>query len=179
MNALRLLLLVLAGHLMIGCASEPPDTCRGSLGGNLDAAMVDAESRLAQGCSYEFDRYFSELLTIAEANPDRRNPQHFSEFLLRQTANGTISRRTAEGLYNRYFNIKFVSLQGDYNTCSQTCPVRARVLSTMQSELKDKELGLLRVSNDAASFYRADHLYKEAELVLEATCRACEAGNRR
>ena len=32
-------------------------------------------------------------------------------------------------------------------------------------------------SADNASYYRADHLLKEAQLVLEATCRACEAGN--
>lgn len=178
MNALRTFLLLMVAHVLVGCAAEATDACRGQLGGTLDGAMVDAESRLANGCEYEFDRYFGELLTIAEANPDRRNAQHFSEFLLRQAATGAISRRTAEGLYNRYFNIKFVSLQGDYNTCSQTCPVRARVLSAMQTELKDKELGLLRVSSDTASFYRADHLYKEAELVLEATCRACEAGRR-
>jgi hypothetical protein len=46
----------------------------------------------------------------------------------------------------------------------------------MQAELHDKELGLMRASNDAASFYRADTLLKEADLVLEATCRACSAG---
>ena len=82
-------------------------------------------------------------------------------------------------LYNRYFNVKFVSLQGDYNTCSQTCPIRKQVMSDMQAELHDKELGLLRASNDASSFYRADTLLKETDLVLEATCRACLAGESR
>ena len=101
----------------------------------------------------------------------------FSDHLMRVNDMGIISRRQAEGLYNRYFNIKFVSLQGDYNTCSQTCPVRQQVLSDMRAELHDKELGLMRASNDAASFYRADTLLKEADLVLEATCRACSAGN--
>jgi hypothetical protein len=36
----------------------------------------------------------------------------------------------------------------------------------------------MRVSADSASFYRADNLLKEADLVLEATCRACAAGKR-
>ena len=45
----------------------------------------------------------------------------------------------------------------------------------MQSELLDKELGLVQASQDSASYYRADHLLKEVQLVLEATCRACES----
>jgi hypothetical protein len=49
----------------------------------------------------------------------------------------------------------------------------------MKAELHDKELGLLRASADQQSFYRADHLLKETELVLEATCSACEAQSRR
>jgi hypothetical protein len=52
-------------------------------------------------------------------------------------------------------------------------------MSDMRAELHDKELGLLRASNDPASFYRADHLLKETDLVLEATCRACLAGDAR
>jgi hypothetical protein len=46
----------------------------------------------------------------------------------------------------------------------------------MQRELSDKERGLMRVSLDHAGYYRADELYQEVELVLEATCTACEAG---
>ena len=87
-----------------------------------------------------------------------------------------ITKRQAKSLYNRYFNVKFMALTGDYNTCSQACPVQGQVVGNMRSELKDKELGLLRVSQDQASFYRADHLLKEAQLVLEATCRACASG---
>ena len=90
-----------------------------------------------------------------------------------------VKTNSKKDYYNRYFNVKFVSLQGDYNTCSQTCPIRKQVMSDMQAELHDKELGLLRASNDAASFYRADHLLKETDLVLEATCRACQAGDAR
>ena len=89
---------------------------------------------------------------------------------------GVISKRQAQALYNRYFNVKFVSLAGDYNTCSQTCPVQARVISDMKAELQDKELGLLRVTGDNSSYYRADNLLKETQLVLAATCRACAAG---
>jgi hypothetical protein len=160
-----------------GCATtQTADNCGAPLTGNLDAAMSHASARLAEDCTYHFDRYFQNLLAIAENNPDPENPRRFSDFLMTANERGIISRRQAESLYNRYFNVKFVSLQGDYNTCSQTCPVRGQVLSEMQAELHDKEMGLLRASEDSASFYRADGLLKEAELVLEATCRACEAG---
>ena len=70
-----------------------------------------------------------------------------------------------------------VSFTGDYNTCAQTCPIQDHVISNMKGELQDKQLGLLRVSSDKASYYRADTLLKEAQLVLEATCRACDAGS--
>ena len=46
----------------------------------------------------------------------------------------------------------------------------------MERELTDKERGLMKVSLDNAGYYRADELYQEVELVLEATCTACSAG---
>ena len=117
-------------------------------------------------------------LGLLADNPDKQNPMLFSNFLMRVQDLGVISRRQAQALYNRYFNVKFVSLRGDYNTCSQTCPVRDQVMSDMRAELHDKELGLMRASSDQGSFYRADNLLKEADLVLEATCRACANGSR-
>lgn len=170
-------IIVLAALALGACATQQnADYCSARLGGGLDAAMEEATQRLAEGCEYQFDGYFQELLAIAEANPDSKNRMRFSDFLLRVNDMDVISRRQAQGLYNRYFGVKFVSLQGDYNTCSQTCPQRDRVLANMHSELQDKELGLLRASADQQSFYRADNLLKETELVLEATCSACEAG---
>jgi len=48
----------------------------------------------------------------------------------------------------------------------------------MEAELADKERGMLQASLDRDGYYRADRLFSETELVLEATCRACEAGGR-
>lgn len=174
--------LLLAVPLLIAvaaCTTTDPQYCDVNIRGDLDNAMRTVETKLASGCEYQFDGYFQSLLSLAEENPDRNNRKLFSDHLMRVQDMGIISRRQAKGLYNRYFNVKFVSLQGDYNTCSQTCPIRKQVMSDMQAELHDKELGLLRASNDSASFYRADHLLKETDLVLEATCRACLAGDAR
>lgn len=175
---LKFAALLLALIVTAGCETQAPvaDLCSGRLGSNLDLAFAETEQRLGAGCEYQFDNYFRENLATAEANPDAENKRAFSDHLVRVNAMGVISKRQAQELYNRYFNVKFVSLAGDYNTCSQTCPVQARVISDMKTELQDKELGLLRVTGDNASYYRADNLLKETQLVLTATCRACAAG---
>ncbi len=159
------------------CTNTPvADHCVGKFSANLSAAISDAEDRLASGCEYHFNSYFNNLLAVAEANPTPENKSMFSDHLINVNEMGVISQRQARELYNRYFNVKFVSFTGDYNTCAQTCPIQAHVISNMKGELQDKQLGLLRVSSDKASYYRADNLLKEAQLVLEATCRACAAG---
>ena len=174
-----LICLMMMVPVLAACAgAQTVDVCAVRLQGELNSAMSLAEDRVANGCAYQFDHYFQSLLAIAAENPDSKNPMRFSDHLMRVHEMGVISRRQAESLYNRYFNVKFVSLQGDYNTCSQTCPIRSQVMSDMRAELHDKELGLMRASADQASFYRADNLLNEADLVLEATCKACEAGDR-
>ena len=50
-------------------------------------------------------------------------------------------------------------------------PPRTEIV--IEVELGDKERGLLRVSLDNEGYYRADQLFQEVELVLEATCTAC------
>lgn len=166
------------GLLLTACATPAPDQCAVSVRGSLESAMTLVEDKLGSGCEYHFDDYFQSLLALAAENPDKRNPMLFSDHLMRVHESGLISRRQAEALYNRYFNVKFVSLRGDYNTCSQACPIRDQVMSDMRAELHDKELGLLRASADRTAYYRADNLLKETDLVLEATCRACAAGGR-
>ncbi len=175
---LGIALLAITSLLIVSCTTtDVVDHCVVNLKPSLSSAMSISEDKLSSGCEYSFDNYLGQLLEIAGNNPSPDNKRQFSDFLVHASDNGIISKRQAKSTYNRYFNIKFVSLTGEYNTCSQTCPSRAQVLADMQMELKDKELGLVRASEDSASYYRADHLLKQAELVLEATCRACEAGN--
>ena len=170
-----LLTVVASGLLMTSCASSPPP-CNGPQTKNLDAAMSDVKTSLTGGCAARFDRYYDDLLSIAEGDPKIENKRLFSEFLVWSSDQGILSQRQARDYYNRYFNVKFVSLQSDYNNCSHTCPRRDSVMLNMQRELGDKERGLLNVSLDNAGYYRADELYDEVNLVLEATCTACAAG---
>ncbi|MBT8088254.1 MAG: hypothetical protein KJO46_09465 [Gammaproteobacteria bacterium] len=167
--------LVAASFLLASCASTAP-TCSSPQSKNLDHAINAAQASLLEGCHAHFDRYYDDLLSIAEGDPKQENKRQFSEFLVWSSDQGLLSNRQAQEYYNRYFNFKFMSLKGDYNNCSHTCPNKQKVLFDMERELSDKERGLLRVSLDNDGYYRADQLYQEVELVLEATCTACSAG---
>jgi hypothetical protein len=158
--------------MLAGCATTP-GACELAAERNLDRAFTNAKAKLADGCEAHFDSYFDQLLGVAAGDPQPANKQKFSDFLGWSADEGILSRRQAQKLYNRYFNVKFMALAGDYNNCAQTCPRKTRVLTAMEVELTDKERGLVKVSQDPASYYRADRLFQETELVLEATCTAC------
>jgi len=161
--------------LLAACATTPPP-CVSPQTRNLDHAILDVQSNLRDGgCAAQFDRYYDELLTIAEGDPKPENKRVFSEFLVWSSDAGLLSQRQARDYYNRFFNVKFNSMQGDYNNCSHTCPRRDRIMRNMERELSDKERGLMKISLDSTGYYRADELYQEIDLVLEATCTACNA----
>jgi hypothetical protein len=158
-----------------GCNSTPTrePLCTPPQGNDLGAAVEQAKFDLHTGCAARFDDYFQRLLQIGAGNPSHDNRRQFSGFLEWSVAEGLLSTRQARARYNRYFNVKFVSLMSDYSVCSETCPDRSRILNAMRQERADKELGLLKISSDRAQYQRADRLYHETELVLEATCTAC------
>ena len=172
---LKTILVVATVAVLGGCAATPPP-CEGPTTRNLSSAIDHVKGKLSNGCAAQFDGYFDTLLTTAEGDPRPGNKRVFSEFLVWSADAGLLSQRQAKDYYNRFFSVKFMSLASDYNTCSHTCPRRDRVLLDMERELSDKERGLLRVSQDDAGYYRAARLYKEVELVLEATCTACASG---
>ena len=176
MNILKLIGATAILFLTACATTETVNHCEVSLKAPLRGAMTEVENKLTSGCGPYYQGYVADLIRIATDNPDPDNKRAFSDLLISLSDRGVISKRQAAALYNRYFNIKFVSLTGDYSTCSQVCPTREKVMLDMRQELLDKEVGLLKASNDAASYYRADMLLKESELVLEATCQACAGG---
>ena len=79
--AVRSLFIVTAcGALLASCASTQPP-CNGPQSRNLDKAISEVQSNLTSGCAAHFDRYFDDLLTIAEGDPKASNKRAFSEFL--------------------------------------------------------------------------------------------------
>jgi hypothetical protein len=172
----------LACMTLFGCNSLPTKSAKASAcaapsTNQLSAAFQQTKDALSAGCQARFDRYLTRLLDIAEGDPQPDNKRYFSEFLVWSTDQGLISKRQAREHYNRYFSPKFVALMGDYNNCASTCPAKNEVLLNMRSELQSKETGLLKVSLDREGYYRADRLFQETELVLEATCQACATAN--
>ncbi len=144
-------------------------------GPNLEVAVAEAKTDLSGVCNYRYDAYFTQLLDIAKGDPKPENRQLFSDFLVWSNQQGLLSKRQAQDRYNRYFNLKFIAMKGDYNNCASTCPNKQDLMRNMEQELVDKELGLLQISSDRLSYQRADRLFQETELVLEATCSACDA----
>ncbi|MDJ0918412.1 MAG: hypothetical protein QNJ05_11650 [Woeseiaceae bacterium] len=169
------LMLALLPFVLAACATPTP-VCDSPQTRSLDTAVTSVKAALTEGCHARYDSYYDDLLKIAEGDPKPENKRVFSEFLVWSADAGILSQRQAEEYYNRFFNVKFMSLRSDYNTCSHTCPSKRKVLLDMERELSDKERGLLKVSLDSNGYYRADRLYQEVELVLEATCTACNAG---
>jgi hypothetical protein len=174
----RAMVLALVALAISACATAPAPDCTLASTHDLDGAIGSARANLENGCEAHFDSYIDQLLAVAAGDPGADNKEAFSDFLVWATDNGLLSKRQAGEKWNRYFSVKFVSLRGDYNNCAHTCPVRDRVMDDMERELADKERGLLQASLDQDGYHRADRLLKETELVLEATCRACEAGGR-
>ena len=161
--------------LMTGCKTTASGRCTPPSGPNLTSAIAEAKSELGGRCGGEFDNYFDALLTIAEQDPAPENREIFSQLLVWSNQQGIISRARAQELYNRYFNLKFVAMKGDFSNCSATCPNISQVMLSMEQELVAKEQGMLKICRDNAGYQRADRLVKETELVLTATCNACRA----
>ena len=161
--------------LLSGCNSTPTQetVCNLPSGPNLDQAIARTQTDLKTGCEHRFDGYFQRLLAIAEGDPGKENKTRFSDFLVWANGEGLLSKRQAREIYTRYFGVKYVSLISDYSVCSQTCPRRPEVMRDMTRELEDKEQGLLKISADRQEYSRANQLYQETELVLQATCSAC------
>lgn len=162
--------------LAVAACGSTPETeisCDLPEGYNLDNALSATRADLTGGCEQHFERYLDKLLQIAAEDPNQKNKEKFSDFLLWANQSDLISKNQARDYYNRYFGVKYISLKSDYSVCSETCPQRQVVLNDMRSELLDKETGLAKVSADQENYQRANQLYREVELVLNATCNAC------
>ena len=173
----RLVAVVGAATLLAACATTTP-VCSSPQTSNLDAAVDAVQVSLVNGCEAHFDQYFDDLLTIAEGDPKPENKRAFSEFLVWSNDQGLLSRRQAERHYNRYFNVKFMSLEGDYNNCSHTCPRRDRVYLDMERELNAKERGLLKASLDKDGYYRANEFTRRSNWCSKPPATPAQRANR-
>ena len=159
---------------LASCQTTPQPSCTLPQEKNVDRAFSHARVQLAQReCHFRFDEYFQALLMVASGDPNQKNSEHFSEFLLWANEQDIITRVSAKEYYNRYFGTKFVSLPNEYSNCSYTCKVQDEITRKMQNELRDKETGLLKITNDKRRFAEANLLYQSTLTLLDATCEAC------
>jgi len=164
----------------VGCTtSNTPiasaDICPIPSGHLVDQAFATAKSTLSNTeCRDTFDAVFASLLDISEGTPDIKNKEMFSELLGWAKDHGIISTVQAKERYTKYFASRFVSLPDTYQTCSH-CPRVDSIIGQCKSELQAKDKGLLKVSSDKATYAKANDDLQNIELILLATCSACES----
>lgn len=174
----KLTLFILAVSVIAaGCVRptpKPVTDCPLPSGNLVDKAFETAKTTLSNpDCRYKFDAVFQSLLSICEGDPDIKNKEKFSGLLMWAKDEGIISRKQASELYTTYFSHRFVSLPGDYQTCSH-CQRLKTILDECRDELKKKEQGLLKVCADKTTFANASQDLHNIEVILEATCSACK-----
>lgn len=162
--------------LALGCSTatkQPTVDCSFSNSKNLSVAIENTKQILANGqCVYEFNNYIDNLFTIASGDPSVENKEKFSKFFIWANTNGIITKVQARDYYNQYFTPTFTALPDQYNVCS-VCKHKEKLIDKMKSELRDKELGLMKVCNDQESFYKANTQFDNLTLLLDATCLSC------
>ncbi len=158
-----------------GSMTQSAEICTAPLSQRLDLAIAESQTRMESGCQAQHTVLFEQLLTVGEGDPKPENKRMFSDYLVWASDKGVISPLQAKETYTRYFGIKFVSGLSDYNTCAAFCPVEVELLADMKVELNEKARGLLTVSKDQSTYGRANSLFSELELVIAATCKACNS----
>ena len=110
-NRIRVAGVIAALLTLASCASNPP-ACPSPQTRNLDSAISSVRSSLDSGCQAHFDRYYDDLLSIAEGRPQAREQTRSSvSSWSGRATRALLSTRQAQEYYNRYFNVKFMSLQ--------------------------------------------------------------------
>jgi hypothetical protein len=67
-----------------------------------------------------------------------------------------------------------MSLPDEYNVCSSCSEKKKNEIEIqLETELRQKEEGLLRACVDKNAYYKASDQYNSILLLLDATCTAC------
>ncbi len=151
-------------------------TCDLPSSNRISAAIAEAQTTLAKrDCAAHFEATFDRLIAVAQNDPDTNNRKEFSDFLNWARDQNLINTRQAKDLYTRYFSHKFASLPRDYQTCSY-CRDIGKITREMKAELASKQTGLLQICDEKDLYARAAAEYADLQTILEATCKACQAG---
>ncbi|CCK80696.1 hypothetical protein [Desulfobacula toluolica] len=173
------LALSLSAMMVTGCQTADPKpvtshSCILPKTNNLEQAIAMTKIDLGfENCTYKFENYFENLLTIGAGDPDISNKEKFSDFLMWCNNEGLLTKIQAKKYYNQYFNTLFAALPADYNVCS-ICPDKESLIQDMEKELSMKEKGLLKVAGDKDTYYKAHEQFETMVFLLDSTCKACD-----
>jgi hypothetical protein len=166
------------GLLILSCGNQKylvEPTCTLPSGVNIEEALAHSREDLGHlECEPMFDSYYLRLIDVAKRDPGIENKRRFSDFLEWANDEGIIDRIQARNYYNRYFNTTFMSLPDEYNVCSSCSEKKKNEIEIqLETELRQKEEGLLRACVDKNAYYKASDQYNSILLLLDATCTAC------
>ena len=134
--------------------------------------MQDAKARLANGCISQFDSYVGQLMEVAKGYPRPENSTEFKNFFRWSVDQGYVSKVQATDRFNRYFSYKYNALDKQRSIAAAVCPKLDETMVDLRDELADKKLGLQEVNASPQKYQKAQRLYYELELNLEAVCAA-------
>lgn len=171
--AFSALILTMQGCATIKRDQAPQDTCQLNQTKKFEIAMEDAKTRLSSNkCLGHFDNYYAQLLDVAKGYPKADNSTKFLDYLRWSVNEGFVSKVQAESRYERNFSYKFSTLDSKRSVAASVCPKLDETLAELRTELQDKKVGLQDVNGSAGKYKKAQQLYYELELNLEAVCAA-------
>ena len=142
---------------------------------DITLSVSEAKQRLSSGhCHARFKDYFEGLLKAGQGDPGMGNKRLFNDFLSWAQQYNVISKQDAVAYFNQYFGERFVSLNGTYNTCSQS-EQQGQIFASLNREMQMKKEGILSVLGDKELFATVSKQKEDLEAVLEATWMACAA----
>jgi len=166
-------------HVVTGPSKNQTDQsaiknpCNIPEGKGVDDVIEKTKSILAGNqCNEKFDDLYQNILSVAARDSKPGNRELFKGFIDWCLVNGTLYKNTARQIYGEYFSSQFMCLEKWPKICNQ-CPKIDDIERDMNTELKKKELGLLRICEDEARYNKAIVALNQEVVVLKAACMAC------
>ena len=126
-------------------------------------------------CESNFHSYFEYLMDVAVENPASANKVQFARLIRAGIDSGAISSREGKRVFNQYFEPEFFALKGEARSNCVALQQKAAYVVEMDTELKNKKVGLLDALGDEASFRLSQRYYQDLLTVIDAVDHSCEA----
>jgi len=178
MRAITAFIALLAIATITGCASNTVArvSCSVPSAQTVDGFVAAATEELGKhSCESNFHSYFEYLMDVAVENPAAANKVHFARLIRAGIDSGAISSREGKRVFNQYFEPEFFALKGEARSNCVALQQKAAYVVEMDTELKNKKVGLLDALGDEASFRLSQRYYQDLLTVIDAVDHSCEA----